>query len=186
MHCLSSCLVPDWSEGKWAIQVFGEDLSGEPHCFIPLIGPFVQGIKANAKQLPHRHSMALICGLLSFVPFIAINYLYIQLFFYLCRCPVPVALCLLPMILNRVGEQSAIAVCFCCLFVAILFLFFALLPLLPPNEWLSWPGPIKCARLTAWLDNWPAGWLSGWPAGGGPNARCTLQLRHKSNLINWG
>lgn len=122
---------------------------GEPHCFIPLIGPFVQGIKANAKQLPHRHSMALICGLLSFVPFIAINYLYIQLFFYLCRCPVPVALCLLPMILNRVGEQSAIAVCFCCLFVAILFLFFALLPLLPPNEWLSWPGPIKCARLTA-------------------------------------
>jgi len=41
--------------------------------------------------------MALICGVpaLAFVPFIAINYLYIQLFFYL-RSQDLVSCCLLP------------------------------------------------------------------------------------------
>lgn len=122
--------------------------------------------------------MALICGrpatrsALFSVPFIAINYLYIQLFFYLCWrklvscCRLPVACCQWSLIVLESGVQlPALFVCPICFF----FVFF-LAFLLPNGKWLSWPGPIKCD----------------WMTGCKPSARCTLQLTHKSNLINRG
>jgi len=96
------------------------------------------------------------------LPSIIYTYNYSSTFAARTSCPV--ACCLLPMILNR-GWRAE---CNCQLFVCLFFFF--LFTFLPANEWLFWPGPIKCD------------WVTGWK----PNARCTLQLPHKSNLINRG
>lgn len=125
MHCL------------YVLYMVGVALS-ESALYYPLNRPLLcGGIKANAKQLPHRHSMALICGrpatrsALFSVPFIAINYLYIQLFFYLCWrklvscCRLPVACCQWSLIVLESGVQlPALFVCPICFFLFFFWLSF--------------------------------------------------------------